>query len=130
MGLRVNPREKALGQMRERARKMGLNPRLIAAPEWIKHTTPSGRAGGMVAFYSVLLPLAQLSHMQALVKDQQLVVQQGSTVFNHEKLDLVGIYAVEMQANYVGIYWDEETDLHGQQLEKMKDTLIKLAQPR
>jgi hypothetical protein len=130
MGLRVSPREKALGQTRERARKMGLHPRLIAAPEWIKHTTPSGKAGGMVAFYSVILPTAQLPLMQALVKDQQLVVQLGSPVFNHEPLDLVGIYAVEMQSNYVGIYWDEEADLHGQQLEKMKDTLIKLSQTR
>ena len=32
-GLRVSPREKALGMMRDQARKMGLHPRLIAAPK-------------------------------------------------------------------------------------------------
>ena len=35
-GLRVSPREKALGLMREKARKMGLHPRLVAAPDWTK----------------------------------------------------------------------------------------------
>jgi uncharacterized membrane protein len=35
-GLRVSPREKALGLMRDQARKMGLHPRLIVAPEWTK----------------------------------------------------------------------------------------------
>lgn len=127
-GLRVGPREKALGEMRTRARKMDMHPRLVAAPDWIKHTTPSGKEGGMVAFYSVLLPTAKLPLMHARVIDQQLVVEKGASEFNHQKLDLIGIYAVEMQANYVGIYWDEEADLHGQQLEKMKDTLIHLTQ--
>ncbi len=30
-GLRVNPREKALGIMRDKARKMSLHPRLVAS---------------------------------------------------------------------------------------------------
>lgn len=128
LGLRVSPREKALGQMRERARKMNLHPRLIAAPAWIKHTTPSGKAGGMVAFYSVLLPEAQLPLMQALVVDNKLKVQVGNPRFNDYSLDLVGVQAVEMQANCVGLYWDEDADLHGQQLEKMKNDLMILAQ--
>ena len=130
MQLRVSPREKALGELRDRARQLQLNPRLIAAPEWIHHTTPSGKAGGMVAFYTVLLPSAKLPLMHALVKDQRLVVQTGTPEFNQHKIDLVGIYAVEMQANYVGIYWDEEADLHGKQLDAMKETLLSLAQPR
>ena len=31
-GLRVSPREKALGLMRDKARKIGLHPRLVPAP--------------------------------------------------------------------------------------------------
>ena len=34
LGLRVSPREKALGMMREKARKMGLHPRLVADRDW------------------------------------------------------------------------------------------------
>ena len=128
LGLRVSPREKALGQMRDRARKMGLHPRLLPAPKWIKHISPSGSAGGMVAFYSILLPNAQLPLMQALVDGQQLRVHSGNTQFNGQTLHLQGIYALEMQANCVGVYWDEDSDLHGEQLEKMKNALTLLAE--
>ena len=45
VGLRVSPREKALGLMREKARKIGLHPRLVAAParlkfRWLQKTVP------------------------------------------------------------------------------------------
>lgn len=128
LGLRVSPREKALGDMRDRARKMGLHPRLMPAPAWIKHTRPSGGTGGMVAFYSVLLPDARLPLMQARVEQQQLKVHVGNPQFNGQALDLSGIYAVELQANCAGFYWDEDSDLHGTQLEKMKTALINFAQ--
>lgn len=130
LNVRVSPREKALGQLRERARKMGLNPRLIAAPAWIHHQTPSGKSGGMVAFYSVMIPDGKMPLTQALVKDQKLQVERGNQTLNQQPLTLYGAYAVEMQSNYVGIYWDEEADLHGQQLDVMKETLLRLAQPR
>ncbi|XID74534.1 ammonium transporter [Alkanindiges sp. WGS2144] len=128
LGLRVSPREKALGQMRDRARKMNLHPRLIAAPDWIEHISPSGKPGGMVAFYSVLLSDARLPLMQALVEQQKLRVRQGNTQFDGQVIDLKGIYALEMQANCVGMYWDEDSDLHGSHLEKMKTILMSLAQ--
>lgn len=128
MGLRVSPREKALGEMRDRARKMGLHPRLMPAPSWIHHIAPSGREGGMVAFYSILLPDARLALMQALVSEQKLQVKTGNTQFDGQSLDLKGIYALEMQANCAGLYWDEESDLQGEQLEKMKNTLMSFAQ--
>lgn len=128
MGLRVSPREKALGQMRERARKMGLHPRLMPAPAWIHHIAASGREGGMVAFYSILLPAARLPLLQALVKQQKLQVQSGNMQFDGQFIDLKGIYALEMQANCAGLYWDEESDLQGEQLEKMKNTLMSFAQ--
>jgi hypothetical protein len=39
-----------------------------------------------------------------------------------------GVYAIDMQANCVGLYWDEETDLRATQLEAMKAYLHELAQ--
>jgi hypothetical protein len=128
LGLRVSPREKALGEMRDRARKMGLHPRLMPAPAWINHTSLSGKPGGMVAFYSILLPEARMPLTQALVNAQKLQIKTGNLQFNGQFIDLKGIYALEMQANCAGLYWDEDADLHGEQLEKMKNTLMSFAQ--
>ncbi|KAF5277955.1 hypothetical protein FQR65_LT15844 [Abscondita terminalis] len=112
-GLRVSPREKALGLMREKARKMGLHPRLVAAPEWTK------------------IPMATESRatlMRACVEDEKLHVIQGDAKFKDFPIALKGIYAIDMQANCVGLYWDEESDLRATQLDDMKAYLLKLAE--
>lgn len=82
----------------------------------------------MVAFYSILLPDARLPLLRAMVEQQQLVIKQGDAQFNGQNVDLKGIYALEMQANCAGFYWDEDIDLQGKQLEKMKNTLMSFAQ--
>lgn len=126
-GLRLNPREKALGQLRERARKMGLHPRVLAAPDWIDHHRTNGERGGMVAFYHVIVPQGQLPLVQARIQDQQIHVVRGDTRYNGRLIPLDGVMAVEMQANSIGIYWDEETDLHGERLESLKTALLALS---
>ena len=128
LGLRVSPREKALGMMREKARKMGLHPRLVAAPDWTKIPMASSSRASMVAYYSVLIPDARLPLMRARVEDQLLKVVQGNDKFNALPIALKGIYAIDMQANCVGLYWDEESDLRATQLEDMKSYLLKLAE--
>ena len=127
LGLRVSPREKALGMMREKARKMGLHPRLVAAPDWTKIPMASSSRASMVAYYSVLIPDARLPLMRARVEDQQLKVVQGNDKFNALPIALKGIYAIDMQANCVGLYWDEESDLRAAQLEEIKACLHSLA---
>ena len=127
-GLRVSPREKALGLMREKARKMGLHPRLVAAPEWTKIPMATESRASMVAYYSVLIPDARLALMRARVVDGKLQVVQGDQKFNDLPIALKGVYAIDMQANCVGLYWDEETDLRATQLEAMKAYLHELAQ--
>lgn len=129
MSVRVSPREKALGEMRDRARKLGFLPRLIAAPEWIRHKTSAGKPGGMVAYYSVVLPQATHAHMQARVIDGRLKVEKGLIVLQDVALDaqLKGIQALEVQSNSAGFYWDEEVDVRGEQLETMKLVLVDLA---
>ncbi|GAC1379552.1 MAG: hypothetical protein NVS3B3_22200 [Aquirhabdus sp.] len=129
MSVRISPREKALGEMRDRARKLGFLPRLIAAPEWIKHKTYSGKPGGMVAYYSIVLPQSTHPLMQARVVDGQLKVEKGSPVLQDVVLDprLKGIQAREIQANRAGCYGDEDVDLHGEQLETMKSVLVDFA---
>ena len=127
-GLRVSPREKALGLMREKARKMGLHPRLVAAPDWTKVPKATESRASMVAYYSVLIPDARLPLMRSRIEDEKLQLIQGDEKFKDFPIALKGIYAIDMQANCVGLYWDEETDLRATQLEDMKAYLLKLAE--
>ena len=127
-GLRVSPREKALGLMREKARKMGLHPRLVVAPDWTKIPKATESRASMVAYYSVLIADARLPLMRALVKDQKLELLHGDEKFQGLPIELKGIYAIDMQANCVGIYWDEEADLRATQLDEMKAFLHSLAE--
>lgn len=127
-GLRVSPREKALGIMRDKARKMGLHPRLVAAPEWTKIPMASEKRASMVAYYSILLPEARLPLMRARIVDQQFALVHGDEKFKNFPIALKGIYAIDMQANCVGLYWDEESDLRATQLEDMKALLTSLAE--
>lgn len=122
-GLRVNPREKALGIMREKARKMGLHPRLVAAPAWTKIPMATEKRASMVAYYSVLIPDARLPLMRALVVDDKLELVHGDDKFKDLPVTLKGIYAIDMQANCVGVYWDEEADLRATQLDEIKTLL-------
>ncbi|GJC31443.1 hypothetical protein KAM398_15100 [Acinetobacter sp. KAM398] len=127
-GLRVSPREKALGLMREKARKMGLHPRLVVAPDWTKIPKATESRASMVAYYSVLIADARLPLMRALVKDQKLELLHGDDKFQDLPIALKGIYAIDMQANCVGIYWNEEADLRATQLDEMKAFLHSLAE--
>ena len=127
-GLRVSPRERALGMMREKARKMGLHPRLVVAPDWTKVPMATEKRASMVAYYSVLIPDARLPLMRARVVDQKLELVQGDDKFKDFPIALKGIYAIDMQANCVGLYWDEEADLKAAQLDDIKALLHSLAE--
>ena len=128
VGLRVSPREKALGLMREKARKIGLHPRLVAAPAWTKIPMATENRASMVAYYSILIPDARLPLMRARVVDQKLKVIEGDQSLDDSPIALKGIYAIDMQANCVGLYWDEESDLKATQLDEMKAYLLALAE--
>ncbi|WP_334135571.1 ammonium transporter [Acinetobacter schindleri] len=127
-GLRVSPRERALGMMREKARKMGLHPRLVVAPDWTKVPMATEKRASMVAYYSVLIPDARLPLMRARVVNQKLELVQGDDKFKDFPIALKGIYAIDMQANCVGLYWDEEADLKAAQLDDIKALLHSLAE--
>ncbi|ANF80985.1 hypothetical protein A3K93_01465 [Acinetobacter sp. NCu2D-2] len=128
LGLRVSPREKAIGIMRDRARKLGLHPRLVVAPDWTKIPMATENRASMVAYYSVLLPEARLPLMRARVVDQKLQLVHGDDKFKDFPIALKGIYAIDMQANCVGMFWDEEADLKATQLDDIKALLHSLAE--
>lgn len=127
-GLRVSPREKALGILRDKARKIHLHPRLIPAPDWTGVPKASETRANMVAYYSILVPEGRFPLLRAVVEDQKLNVKLGNQQIAGEILALKGIYAIDMQANCVGVYWDESADYAGEQLEAMKQYLNDLAQ--
>ncbi|WP_180082928.1 MULTISPECIES: ammonium transporter [Acinetobacter] len=127
-GLRVSPREKALGIMRDKARKMGLHPRLVVAPDWTKIPKATESRASMVAYYSVLMPDARLPLMRARVVDNKFEIVQGDEKFKDFPIALKGIYAIDMQANCVGLYWDEHADLRAAQLNDIKALLHALAE--
>jgi hypothetical protein len=83
---------------------------------------------GMMAYYHMVLPDARLPLLQATVIDGCLHVQQGNPRFNQQALSLKGAQAIDMQANSIGLYWDEYADLHGTALDTIKTTLLSLAQ--
>ncbi len=128
LGLRVSPREKAIGMMRDQARKMGLHPRLVVAPDWTKIPMATENRASMVAYYRVLLTEARLQLMRARIVDQKFEIVHGDVKFKDFPIALKGIYAIDMQANCVGMFWDEEADLRATQLEDIKALLHALAE--
>ena len=107
---------------------MGLHPRLVPAPHWTGHLATNGQLGGMVAYYHLVVPQGQLPLVQAKIVDQRLQVVHGSSIVQGEMFDIVGAQAIDMQANSIGVYWDEDADLHGSSLEHMKTALTSLTQ--
>ena len=66
--------------------------------------------------------------MRARVVENQLELVHGDDKFKDFPIALKGIYAIDMQANCVGLFWDEEVDLRATQLEDMKTLLHSLAE--
>lgn len=127
LNFRTSPKDKALANIREKARKMGLNPRLIPAPEWLG-LAKNGTYAQMVAYYSVIIPEGKFALMRAVVNNQTLNVQVGNEKFQNYPVTITGVFAVEMQANSVSLYWDELADKNNDQLENVKQFLMQLAE--
>lgn len=128
MMLRPSPRDRLLGVLRERAKQLGLIPRLVAAPAWIGVRPDTQQSGGMVAFYHLVLPDATLPLTQAKVVEGRLRVIHGVRTYHGQPFDVVGAIALEMQVNSVGLYWNEEADIRGEHLERLKAAMLGLAQ--
>lgn len=132
MMLRPSPRERLRGRLRERAKALGLNPRVVAAPAWLgvhvdTQRPDQTRTGGMLAFYHLVLPNVELPLMQAKVVEGRLRVIQGARAYHDQAFTLTGAVAIEMQANSIGLYWNEETDIYGQRLDALKAALVEFA---
>lgn len=104
--MRPDRHEKALMHLRDAARKQNLQPRLVAAPEWLVPRS------GMVACYSVILPQARLPYWRAQpnAQGQWQTVAGGLDLLQGITLpaELSMALALEGQANSVSLYWREQ----------------------
>lgn len=108
--LRPNPHEQRLMALRAEARRIGLQPRLLAPPEWYRGERP---AGGLLACYSLVLGEDEkgLPYFRAeRIANGIWEVRAGQPVslaslqFPPEADALL---AIETRANSVSLWWTE-----------------------
>lgn len=111
--LRPNPREHALMLLRQAARRVGLEPRLVPVPDWL-HYAPGPR---LIACYILLveggrtgLPHWRIARAPSGVWETQIGPDRhltelltGPLVPWQERL-----YAIEAGANAVSVWWSED----------------------
>jgi hypothetical protein len=122
--LRPNQREKAELLLRETARKMGLQPRLIPHPEWLKTESKQ-----FIAYYSIVVPTAKLPYTRAERQvDGSWLTVVGADLLHKAPIPDAAKYliAIEAQANSVSFYWREEAGI--EVLESLKTWFEAMAQ--
>lgn len=127
LNLRASPREKSLANLRENARKMGLNPRLVPAPDWL-NLPKNGNYAPMIAYYHIIVPQGQFPRLHAIFDEQQQCKAVLGTLSHTPSAPPISVYGLEQQANSLGVYWDEYQDLQGEKLTELKQWLDDFAQ--
>jgi hypothetical protein len=108
--LRPSARDTRLMHLRSEARKLGLQPRLLAPPEWYRGERP---VGGLLGCYSLLLPedAKGLPYFRAeRTLDGEWVVRAGdAAVLSGLTLpaEAEKFIALEARANAASIWWTE-----------------------
>lgn len=122
LAMRPNARDQALLTLRETARKTGLQPRLLVAPEWLKQDSRQ-----MVACYTLIVPEAVMPYWRV-----QRIDDQWKTVSGEDRLPGIvmpaaadHLLAMEGQANAACFYWRETAG--AEVLEDLKSLLQLLA---
>ncbi len=106
--LRPNPREQALMLLREAARRLGLQPRLVPPPSWLQQPV----AGRLVACYILLVEEGgSLPYWRAERDAQGRWQTKSGDAGVLAKLSLPAeaeaLIALETRANAASLYWQE-----------------------
>ena len=121
--MRPNPRDQRLMHLREAARKIGLQPKLVPPPEWLHSDSRQ-----FIACYSLIVPTAKLPYSRAERQSDGLwQTVAGDNLLATATLPAEAAYllAVEAQANSICFYWQE--DASQEVLEPLKAWLQQLA---
>lgn len=108
--LRPSRRDLFLITLRTEARKLGINARLLAPPDWYRGERPSG---GLLACYSLLVEEGRkgLPYFRAeRLSDGEWVVRAGNkTLLAQLSLppEAETLIAIEAQANATSLWWME-----------------------
>lgn len=108
--LRPSRRDLFLIALRTEARKLDMNPRLLAPPEWYRGERPSG---GLLACYSILVEEGRkgLPYFRAeRLSDGEWVVRAGSKTLLTQLVlppEAESLIAIEAQANATSLWWME-----------------------
>ena len=117
MSLKPSGVDQRLDKLRMTARRLQLNPKLIACPDWIRgKDNEYGR--GMIGQYALILPEVKLPETRYQVVDNQLRPQtsedtiSANFALDKEPLDLPDsiapfVKAVYSKANSMVIFWDD-----------------------
>lgn len=121
--MRPNPREQRLMLLREAARKMGFQPKLVPQPSW--YVTDNRQ---FIACYSLIVPSAKLPYSREQRQaDGTWQVVSGRGLL--QKVALIPeekyVTVIEAQANSISIYWQENADIEA--LAALKTWLQQLA---
>lgn len=108
--LRPSRRDLHLIALRTEARKLGLQARLLAPPEWYRGERPSG---GLLACYSLLIEESRkgLPYFRAeRLSDGEWVVRAGDKALLARltlPAEAESLIAIEAQANSTSLWWME-----------------------
>ena len=120
MALKPSGVERRLDDVRMTARRLGLNPKLIATPEWLKPASEfqATSTSPMIARYSLIddgyaLPDCQYKVINGRlrpVQNNDAFISNQAFILNNAHLDLPSaiasqILGISTQANSISVYW-------------------------
>lgn len=120
MGLKPKAGEVRIGEMRLLARKLALNPKLVAMPDWIMDVRQNKGLGknGMIAQYTLINDDWRLPAQRFLWSEDVWRHMEDNTVLASVKNAIpphlcAHMKALTIKANSVSLYWYDEPYVKG-----------------
>lgn len=140
MGLKPSARDTRLDRLRMTARKIGLQPKLVACPNWISRDEATNNGKGMIAQYGIIIDHATLTPCDYQIIDGHWRPYTGNHPANfaldnfsvkNQPLELPPsitpfVKGMSFKANFACIYWLENIGIGKQTLETTENDLIQL----
>lgn len=122
MGLKPSARDTRLDRLRMAARKVGLQPKIIACPSWLSaNGDPTQKGQGMIAQYGIIIDDAAMKPCDYQLIDGQLRPctdnYPANFALDQQPLELPPSIArttqgLSFKANFACIYWQETVGIN------------------